>query len=271
MCLQVLTKTNGSKLDAPIGKIDLRSLQCYVCDKNPSNDDYKLLLDAHLSTTNISVAQTIGKLLGQNCMVLVAETDIICIHCFYLFNEMDRLEFELTNITRDVIQFLKAKYDLNKLTTNPLINNIAENLRNSKISDSAELKRLEITRQLSELYGTPVTLNNVEGNKSKKKITHKVHPFKCPVCRLGFDEQKLLRAHVMEAHLSKFHCGQCQENFESKELLGKHSCDSKKIHKKFKCAICLLRFRTKELLNGHLRKHRAAFFRCGLYSTVPIA
>lgn len=250
------------------------NFKCYICNQTVSISTGVELLKAKLLGSNGSIPQKIVKIMGDDCMVLVSEDDHICLKCVNLFNKLDRLEIEITKILDEITNYLNIKYNISNNITIPMPAQIKHGTKRKYPDDIFE-NQPEIEKQLSEMFGSPVTLTPANQTKTispkQKNVRSTTLLFKCPLCRQGFNEKTRLHFHINDCHISKNRCNICQITFKNGDLLAKHLSQNNCIKtnslsidsKKFKCAICSQKFETKELLNAHLKKHKTAFFKCG--------
>lgn len=88
--------------------------ECYICDEHCAANGVPLT-EAHTNVTNSKIPNKIGRVVGEEFMVIISADDLVCKRCLALFNQMDRLENDLERVKGNILNFINKKYKLNDI------------------------------------------------------------------------------------------------------------------------------------------------------------
>lgn len=86
--------------------------ECYICDEHCGANGIPLT-EALTTVTNTKIPNKIGRVVGEDFMVIISVDDLVCKRCLALFNQMDRLENDLERVKGNILNFINKKYKLN--------------------------------------------------------------------------------------------------------------------------------------------------------------
>lgn len=86
--------------------------ECYICDEHCGANGIPLT-EALTTVTNTKIPNKIGRVVGEEFMVIISVDDLVCKRCLALFNQMDRLENDLERVKGNILNFINKKYKLN--------------------------------------------------------------------------------------------------------------------------------------------------------------
>lgn len=146
-----------------IGSRDV--LRCFVCNEVVPYKAGISLITGMTSYSNSKLPKKIVQLVGENFMVIVSISDMLCKRCYILFNKLDKLELEMQIVKKILLDYLNRKYQfIEEVDEDVAENSSAEMLDAENISSQCEVTTLSFC---SEILHFP-SLNNICYKKHKK-------------------------------------------------------------------------------------------------------
>lgn len=131
--------------------------ECYICDDQCGANGIPLT-EALTTVTNTKIPNKIGRVVGEDYMVIISVDDLVCKRCLTLFNQMDRLENDLERVKGNILNFINKKYKLNepdsKTTSQPpptklqRINSSGTQITYSRKTSNGEDDEVTLTRKV---------------------------------------------------------------------------------------------------------------------------
>ncbi|XP_037046791.1 uncharacterized protein LOC119081732 [Bradysia coprophila] len=316
--------------------------ECYICDEHCGANGIPLT-EALTTVTNTKIPNKIGRVVGEDFMVIISVDDLVCKRCLALFNQMDRLENDLERVKGNILNFINKKYKLNDndskttLSSQPAtklqrINSSGPQITYSRKTNGDD-DEVTLTRKVAtmptlqafqkdsgEFYDTSndkqtiqttmgtqirqhTTITPVQAKKPQSVTTRmykcvscdfktcdlkeftphydvckaKNSGLRCKVCKKGFANSAMLKAHMDEKHAKEFVCSICCINYVNEISLKKHmetnhpdvktiietAAAPVGISQLFTCTQCSFKTNDKQGFDEHIKKHnKVKPFKC---------
>lgn len=135
--------------------------ECYICDEHCGANGIPLT-EALTTVTNTKIPNKIGRVVGEEFMVIISVDDLVCKRCLALFNQMDRLENDLERVKGNILNFINKKYKLNDndskttLSSQPAtklqrINSSGPQITYSRKTSNGEDDEVTLTRKVATM------------------------------------------------------------------------------------------------------------------------
>lgn len=260
--------------------------ECYICDEHCGANGIPLT-EALTTVTNTKIPNKIGRVVGEDFMVIISVDDLVCKRCLALFNQMDRLENDLERVKGNILNFINKKYKLNDndskttLSSQPAtkmqrINSSGPQITYSRKTNGdddevtltrkvATMPTLQAFQKDSDVFydspnekqtiqmGTQIrqhtTITPVQAKKPQPGTTRM---YKCVSCDFKTYDLKEFTPHyeVCKAKNSGIRCKVCKKPFANSATLKAHM--DEKHPKEFTCSICCINYVNEISLKKHM-------------------
>ncbi|XP_075229758.1 uncharacterized protein LOC142329235 [Lycorma delicatula] len=168
---------------------------CFICDA-VLIDVNKKIISSSTSYTNSLIIDKLSHLIGNECIIIVTEDDLICSNCFSLFDQIDKLENDLKNVIQIISNLLTDKYGLYKEITDNKNDYMSTPNKSCK-----EISEIEIKN------GNNLKLDASKPSNNETMIISKndanTLTFFCNICNCTIIGKRDFNKHIINNHIIK--------------------------------------------------------------------
>ncbi|KAJ6643006.1 Zinc finger protein [Pseudolycoriella hygida] len=263
--------------------------ECYICDEVCGANGIPLT-EALTTVTHTKIPNKIGRVVGDEFMVIISVDDLVCKRCLALFNQMDRLEHDLERVRGNILNFINKKYKLtdndNKTTLSSQpptklqrLNASGPQMTYSRKTSNGEDDEVTLTRKVAtmptlqafqkdsnEFFDSNEKQNAIQTSmgtqirqhttitpvQAKKTQMVATKMYKCVSCDFKTCDLKEFTPHydVCKAKNSGFRCKICKKLCVNSNALKAHM--DEKHSKEFVCSICCINYINEVSLKKHM-------------------
>lgn len=249
------SELNSRKIDSRFQSESVDSRCCFICDNDVGDNGIQIIL-GRTPYSNVGLPTKIGQLIGDDFMVVIGVSDIMCSHCASLISQLDKLETDACVVKKTLLGYIATKYQLNHndICAKRDQTEKALNLQEESVQNTVKRTPPEKLRRLSRKKSQLVSLLASNNRLSKAKGMN------CGNCNFSTTDADTFQVHAALCLKQVNQCSQCGVLI--------NSLADNKFNEVYSyasaCKVCNSSFHLEQLYSKHMESHIVDCTKCGL-------